>query len=107
MISNQALVFSALAEPNRLSIIELLSRKGEMSASDISSRFDSSASAVSQHLKVLREARLVIVKKDAQKRLYSINVKTLSELEAWANSRSKAWDGRLSAMDKFLKENKR
>ncbi len=56
-------IFYALAEPKRRDIIELLAANGELTATDISHKFKVSASAISQHLKVLREVDLVIVQK--------------------------------------------
>ena len=55
--------FHALAEPTRRHIVEMLAREGELTAGDIQARFNVSAPAISQHLKVLREARLVQVEK--------------------------------------------
>ena len=55
--------FTALAEPNRRRIIELIASNAEMSASEISNQFDISAPAISQHLKILREAKLVSMEK--------------------------------------------
>lgn len=64
--------FAALAEPNRRCMIELIAAKGEMASTDISNEFDISAPAVSQHLKVLREAELVQMEKRAQQRIYRV-----------------------------------
>lgn len=100
----QITIFSALAEPTRLSIVEMLLGRGELSAGEIGAKFDSSASAISQHLKVLREARLVITKRRAQQRMYEVNVTTLSELEAWISTRTRQWNKRLDAMDAYLQE---
>ena len=66
-------MFSALAEPTRRSILEMLASEGRLSASEIADRFPVSAPAISQHLKVLREAKLVQVEKRAQQRIYEIN----------------------------------
>ena len=53
--------FHALAEPTRRQIVAMLAREGAMTAGDIQARFEVSAPAISQHLKVLREADLVRV----------------------------------------------
>ena len=63
---------TALADPTRRQIVEMLSR-GERASGDIAARFEISAPAISQHLKVLREARLVQVRVEAQRRLYAID----------------------------------
>ena len=79
-------LFAALAEPTRKQIVETLAKQGQMSASDIYALFDVSAPAISQHLKVLREAELVFVEKQAQRRLYDINPAKVQELESWAQT---------------------
>lgn len=61
----------AIADPNRRRILSLV-RDGEMSAGDIASRFEISGPAVSQHLKVLKEAGLVEDRRDGTRRLYSL-----------------------------------
>ena len=81
-------VFFALADPTRRSIVELLAMRGQLSASDISNKFPTSASAISQHLKILRQSGLVDMEKRAQQRLYQINPDAVTELdpenaEAW------------------------
>jgi DNA-binding transcriptional ArsR family regulator len=98
--------FSALAEPTRRSIIEMLARQGRLSASDISARFPVSAPAISQHLKVLREARLVRVEKQAQRRIYEINPDAMIELEQWARKMRELWDERFDALDRVLEAEK-
>ena len=71
--------FAALADPTRQHIVKLLA-KGERSAGDIASRFELTPPAVSQHLKVLREAGLVHVRPLKQQRLYSLNRQSLADM---------------------------
>jgi DNA-binding transcriptional ArsR family regulator len=94
--------FSALADPKRRRIVELLAT-GEMSAGDINKHFRVSGPAISQHLKVLRDAHLVRVKVDAQRRLYSLDPKGLDELDRWMKSVRKLWSSRLDALEATLK----
>lgn len=94
--------FSALAEPKRRSIVELLASQGQLSASAISQSFRISSPAISQHLKVLREARLVLMEKHAQQRLYRLNPEAILEIEAWAKQTTKLWNERFDALDKVL-----
>lgn len=100
-------MFSALAEPNRRKIIELLSAKGQLTATDISQKFKITPPAISQHLKVLREAKLVQVKKNAQQRIYSLNPAKMGELDQWIKKLTMVWDERLDSLDKVLKKQKR
>jgi len=100
--TSQTAVFSALADPTRLTIVDLLAARGELSASDISGVFTSSASAISQHLKVLREAGLVLVTKRAQKRIYQLNTATIGETERWLQLRTRQWNTRLDGMEALI-----
>jgi DNA-binding transcriptional ArsR family regulator len=97
-------VFSALADPTRRHIVEMLAASGQLSASDISDRFTMSPPAISQHLKVLREARLVQMEKRAQQRIYQINPDSMTEIEQWAQQMRKFWNERFDALDALLKE---
>ena len=94
--------FSALAEPNRRRMIEIIAAKGEVAASDISDQFEISAPAVSQHLKVLREAELVKMEKRAQQRIYSINPQGVDEMWEWLNQMRQFWNKRFDALDELL-----
>jgi DNA-binding transcriptional ArsR family regulator len=85
-------VFYALAEPNRRTIIELLAKDGELSASAIARKFKITAAAVSQHLKVLKEAGVVHMEKRAQQRIYTLNPDAMRQLEQWANQVSESDD---------------
>src|SRR5581483_8359054 len=99
-------MFSALGQPTRREIIELLAQKGQLSATDISQRFDMSAPAISQHLKVLHASNLVSVEKKAQQRLYKINPNAIEELDKWFRKLKKEWEERLDRLDILLKEEK-
>src|SRR4051812_2490610 len=99
-------IFYAIAEPTRRSIIEMLAKKGRLSATDISSTFTTSAPAISQHLKVLREAHLVCVEKQGQQRLYQLDMNTLYTIERWTHSMTALWDERLNKLEVLLKRNK-
>lgn len=103
--------FNALADPNRRKIIEILAKQGQLPATEIYEQFDVSPQAISQHLKVLRQADLVRVEKQAQQRLYRVNPDAMLELEEWARQLRQLWDQRFDALDKIIqreqnKENK-
>lgn len=100
-------MFYALAQPTRREIVELLAANGKLSASSIYDNFRVSHPAISQHLKVLREARVVEMEKRAQKHYYRINAGAMIELEDWAKKMSDLWDERFDALDKVLTEEQR
>lgn len=99
-------VFSALAEPTRRNIVELLAKNGQLSATDISNKFHITSPAISQHLKVLKEANLVKVEKKAQQRIYQINPDAIVELEDWVKKMTRLWNQRFDALDKILQMEK-
>ncbi len=98
------LAFSALADPTRLRIVEMLASQGQLAATDISRRFPISAPAVSQHLKVLRESGLVAVETRAQQRIYSFNPAGIGEMEHWLQQMRQMWNDRFDALDALLKD---
>lgn len=100
-------MYAALAEPTRRHILELIAKNGQLSASQISEQFHVSSPAISQHLKVLREANLVAMEKRAQQRIYTLNTFSIKEMEEWIHKLGKMWDERFSALDKLLGEEKK
>jgi DNA-binding transcriptional ArsR family regulator len=96
--------FAALGEPTRRRILEMLADRGELPASTIAEAFQVSPSAISQHLKALREADLVLMEKRAQQRIYRINPAALQELESWTQQMRQLWSRRFDALDALLKE---
>jgi len=99
--------FHALADPTRRKIMESLARYGQLSATEISNQFTVSPQAISQHLKVLREAKLVQVEKRAQQRIYRINPEAMQELEEWARKVRQLWAKRFDAIDQVLQAEKK
>lgn len=93
----------ALADPTRRQIVEMLGR-GALASGEIAERFDISAPAVSQHLKVLREARLVDVRVDAQRRIYTLNPLGLSEIDDWLARVKRFWSEKLDALERELRK---
>jgi DNA-binding transcriptional ArsR family regulator len=90
--------FTALADPTRRHIVETLAG-GESAFGDLADRFEMSRPAVSQHLKVLREAG-----KDAQRRIYRLNSDGLGEIEGWLEKVREFWNGRLDELERVLQE---
>lgn len=95
--------FAALADPTRRQIVELLAR-GERSAGDLARRFTITQPAVSQHLRALRDAGLVRVRRDAQRRIYSLDARGLAEIDAWLSRYRAFWSTRLDALERALRE---
>ncbi|HEX6481378.1 MAG TPA: metalloregulator ArsR/SmtB family transcription factor [Ktedonobacteraceae bacterium] len=100
-------MFVALADPTRRNILELLANSGELPATAIYEKFSVSPQAVSQHLKVLREAKLVDMEKRAQKHLYRLNPQTLSQFEEWVQQTKQRWSERFDALDTVLESEKK
>ena len=99
-------IFVALADPTRRNILEILANSGELAATAIYEQFPISPQAVSQHLKVLREANLVEMEKGAQKRLYRLNPQTLSQFEVWVKQVQQRWEERFAVLDAILESEK-
>lgn len=95
--------FAALAVPTRRSIVELLARQGQLPATAIYKRFGATPSAISQHLKVLREAGLIKAEKRAQHRMYEIDPAAFAELETWLSNTKQLWNKRLDYLNELLK----
>ena len=93
--------FEALVEPNRRRILDVL-RDGERPAGDLVDALAISQPGVSKHLKLLREAGLVSVRADGQRRLYRLEPNGLAELEAWLMPYRRFWADRLSRLDEHL-----
>jgi len=96
--------YSALAEPNRREILDLL-RGGERSVGDLVDRLTLSQPGVSKHLKVLREAGLVDVRRQGKQRLYALRSQPLAEVDAWLEPYRAFWSQQLDALERHLEEN--
>lgn len=93
----------ALTEPRRRDILYLV-RDGELTSSAIASHFDISAPAISQHLKVLEEAGLVVVRRAGTKRFYGIRREGFAELKQYIES---FWDDSLMRLKEAAEEEER
>jgi DNA-binding transcriptional ArsR family regulator len=93
--------FDALAEPARRQILELL-RERERSVGELVQRLKLSQPGVSKHLRVLREAGLVRVRPEGQRRWYGLRAEPLAELDAWLQPYREYWGGRLDALERHL-----
>lgn len=95
--------FRALADPTRRAVFSLLAR-GELSVSDLARRFTISQPAVSQHLAVLRSARLVRERKQGRQRFYRANPAGLKPVVDWIARYEGFWRRRMSRLAKLLDE---
>lgn len=75
-------VFKALSDPTRRKILEYLKEK-DMSAGEISDKFDMSKPSVSHHLSILKNAELVLWEKEGQNIIYSLNTTVVQEVMKW------------------------
>lgn len=85
---------TAIADPIRRRVLELV-RDRELPAGELAAQFDVSRPAVSRHLRVLREAGLLVERRQGRKRLYQANPEPLAELRDWLDD---YWAGRLGAL---------
>ena len=95
--------FTELADPTRRQIIESLAT-AETSFGDLANKFEMSRPAVSQHLKVLREAGIVTARVDAQRRIYRLNDDCLDEVVEWLGKVRDFWSQRLDRLEQLLSE---
>jgi DNA-binding transcriptional ArsR family regulator len=96
-------VFEALADPTRRRLVELLA-EDERSAGELAGHFRVSRPAISKHLRVLREAGLVHVRGDAQRRIYRLEPQALVRAEGWLARHRQFWQERLDALEAQLEE---
>jgi DNA-binding transcriptional ArsR family regulator len=93
--------FDVLAEPNRRRILDLLV-DSEQPVGGLVSQLQLSQPAVSKHLRVLREAGLVQVRGDAQRRLYSVRPEPLRAVDEWLAPYRAMWATRLDDLERHL-----
>ncbi|WP_437744872.1 metalloregulator ArsR/SmtB family transcription factor [Sorangium sp. So ce302] len=96
-------VFSALANPVRREILMQL-RMGPRAVNDLARSFDLGRPAVSEHLQVLRKARLVREEPRGRERYYHLDPRPLSEVDEWLDTFTQYWKTRLAALEELLNE---
>lgn len=97
--------FSALAEPNRFQIVELL-RDHPSAVGELVDKLDIRQPQVSKHLKILADAGIVEVHPRANLRIYELSPKKFREIDVWLGKYRKLWEVRLDALDKLLEREK-
>ena len=96
-------VFQAIADPIRRRVLELL-RHDERPAGDLARSFDVTFGAISQHLKVLRDAGLVSRRKAGRHRIYRLEAGPLRDVHDWTVLYEEAWRGRFARLKAYLAE---
>ena len=96
-----AAAWTALADPHRRAALELLLERPR-AVGELVERLDLSQPSTSKHLRVLREAGLVTVRQDRQRRLYAVDPQPLAELHAWLARYRRLWDDSLDALERRL-----
>jgi DNA-binding transcriptional ArsR family regulator len=99
-----ASTFEVLAEPTRRRILDLL-REDERPVNELVHRLDISQPGVSKHLRVLRDAGLVEVRPDAQRRLYRLRPEPLVEIDEWLAPYRRLWARSLDRLEQHLEDN--
>ena len=94
-------VFHAIAHPARRVILRVL-KEGERSAGDLARPFGVSFAAISQHLKILRDAELVTERREGRQRIYQLHPKPLREVWSWVDDFQDFWNARLNALAAHL-----
>jgi DNA-binding transcriptional ArsR family regulator len=95
--------FAVLAEPTRREILDLL-RDGERPVGELVDALGMSQPAVSKHLRVLRDAGLVAVRADAQRRFYGLRAEPLASIDEWLAPYRRLWSASLDKLERHLEE---
>lgn len=95
--------WAALADPHRRAVLDLL-RSGERAVGEVVDALRLSQPQASKHLRVLRTAGLVQVRKDAQRRLYRLDPRPIAQVDAWLAPYRQRWNESLDRLDEHLKE---
>jgi DNA-binding transcriptional ArsR family regulator len=101
MLAGMTTTFEVVAEPTRRRILDLL-RERSRPVGELVELFGLSQPLVSKHLRVLRDAGLVRVRQDAQRRWYELRPEPLAELDAWLAPYRRLWAGSLDALERHL-----
>jgi DNA-binding transcriptional ArsR family regulator len=94
-------VFLAIADPTRRAILHRLVN-GEQTAGGLARPFDSSQSAISQHLGILRDAGLVRARSVGRQRVYELRPAPLARVQRWISHYERFWSQKLDALGEYL-----
>jgi len=94
-------VFQAIADPTRRGIIELIAAQS-LNLNAIAEKFEVSRPAISQHIKILTECGLIVIKKQGRERFCEAKLQQLDEVSVWAEQYRKLWADKFDVLDKLL-----
>lgn len=94
-------VFQAIADPTRRDILTLIARE-PLNLNAIAEQFDVSRPAISQHIKILDESGLVVIRKEGRQRVCHIRPHKMKELDQWLEQFRKLWEDRFDQLDDLL-----
>lgn len=97
-------VYSAVADPTRRRLLELLAGAGELSLHEMTDQFDMGRTAVSKHLAVLKEAGLVVDRKVGRETRYRLNAAPLREIQEWVAFYERFWVERVDRLKTLLED---
>ena len=97
-------VFSALADPTRREIVEMLASRDPMTVNEIACHFDMTRQAVAKHLKVLRDTHVIEGEQQGREHLHSLAPNTMMTLTEWVEHYSQFWDERLNTLKTMAEE---
>ncbi len=97
-------IFQAIADPTRRDIIALLASSEPLNLNSIAERFDISRPAVSKHIKILEECKLIDIQQKGRQRICELNPEALEPVSAWVEKNRRLWNQRLDKLEQLLTE---
>lgn len=94
-------VFQAIADPTRRDILGLIAKE-PLNLNSIAEKFDISRPAISQHIKILDESELVVIRKKGRQRFCYIRPQKIKEVDEWLEQFKQLWEDRFSQLDQIL-----
>jgi DNA-binding transcriptional ArsR family regulator len=98
-------VFQAIADPTRREIMELIASQS-LNLNSIAENFDVSRPAISQHIKILTECGLIVIKQQGRERFCEAKFQKLAEVSTWVERYRKMWEDRYNRLDDLLEKMK-
>jgi len=94
-------VFQAIADPTRRQIINLIAKQS-LNLNAIAENFEISRPAISQHIRVLTECGIVVIRKQGRERYCEAKLETLSEVSNWVDQYKHFWNEKFNSLDRYL-----